>query len=185
MLKLNQLVRIYDFLSHNFNCLTSDLIVGLAIAGEGGLASSKPIATAIAGPGSLAVVRPISTAISGISPNEAASFGLPISHRFRDTLTSDKTLTKLLSKYGLPGTEGRTPDGIQLFSGPGFESDDFEGRSINKISSVNNEEKKNQVRFPNEAPSITSEFPGLYMPREAYIVQPNLPYLPYGLPAVY
>lgn len=40
-------------------------ILGLAIAGEGGVASSKPIATAVVGPGGLAVARPVATAIAG------------------------------------------------------------------------------------------------------------------------
>lgn len=52
-------------------------ILGLAIAGVGGVASSKPVATAIVGPGGLAVAKPVATAIAGVSPSEVAGLGIP------------------------------------------------------------------------------------------------------------
>ncbi|XP_044750485.1 101 kDa malaria antigen-like [Coccinella septempunctata] len=45
--------------------------VGLAVAGEGGIAASKPVATAVVGPNGLAVARPIATAIAGVAPDQA------------------------------------------------------------------------------------------------------------------
>lgn len=36
------------------------------IAGEGGVAVSKPVAQAIVGPGGLAVARPVGTAVAGV-----------------------------------------------------------------------------------------------------------------------
>ncbi|KAK3926256.1 2-succinyl-5-enolpyruvyl-6-hydroxy-3-cyclohexene-1-carboxylate synthase, partial [Frankliniella fusca] len=44
--------------------------IGIAVAGEGGVASSRPTATALVGPGGLAVARPIATAIAGIQGAE-------------------------------------------------------------------------------------------------------------------
>lgn len=41
----------------------------MAIVGEGGVASSKPVATAVVGPGGLAIARPVATAIAGVDPN--------------------------------------------------------------------------------------------------------------------
>ncbi|KAJ1528411.1 hypothetical protein ONE63_006825 [Megalurothrips usitatus] len=44
--------------------------VGIAVAGEGGVASSRPQATALVGPGGLAVAKPIATAVAGIQGAE-------------------------------------------------------------------------------------------------------------------
>lgn len=49
--------------------------VGVAVAGEGGVAVSKPIGSAIVGPGGLAIARPIATAIAGVP---VSSGGIPI-----------------------------------------------------------------------------------------------------------
>lgn len=56
--------------------------IGIAIAGEGGVASSRPSATALVGPGGLAVARPIATAIAGIQGAELllAGAGPPSAH---------------------------------------------------------------------------------------------------------
>lgn len=51
------------------------LFPGLAIAGEGGVASSKPAATAIVGPGGLAIARPVATAIAGVDPSTVGFTG--------------------------------------------------------------------------------------------------------------
>ncbi|XP_063220438.1 uncharacterized protein LOC134529853 isoform X4 [Bacillus rossius redtenbacheri] len=50
--------------------------VGMAIAGEGGVAVSKPVATSVVGPGGLAIARPVATAIAGVRINEALLGGL-------------------------------------------------------------------------------------------------------------
>lgn len=84
--------------------------VGLAIAGEGGVASSKPIATAVVGDGGLAVARPVATAIAGIKPSEIGSLGLPIS-------INKKLVTK--GKYGLVAADQDIAAGILV--GPGFQ----------------------------------------------------------------
>lgn len=95
---------------------------GLAIAGEGGVASSKPVATAVVGPGGLAVARPIATAIAGISPNEVAALGIPLKYKtpfFQETANSAIYLPT--RKYGLAQGTGR--DRIGVLVGPDFNND--------------------------------------------------------------
>lgn len=54
---------------------------GLSIAGEGGVASSKPNAVALSGRNGLAVASPKATAIAGVSPEEAAAFSISLPTR--------------------------------------------------------------------------------------------------------
>lgn len=93
----------------------------MAIAGEGGVASSKPVATAVVGPGGLAVARPIATAIAGISPSEVSGLGIPIGgggQKFKTFLReSAQVYLPSSKKYGLaPATEFDRA----VLIGPGF-----------------------------------------------------------------
>lgn len=93
----------------------------MAIAGEGGVASSKPVATAVVGPGGLAVARPIATAIAGISPSEVSGLGIPIGgggQKFKSFLRETAQVYLPSSKkYGLaPATEFDRA----ILIGPGF-----------------------------------------------------------------
>lgn len=72
----------------------------MAIAGEGGVASSKPVATAVVGPGGLAVARPVATAIAGVKPSEISALGLPIPSKLKDLAARDGSFP-LKGKYGL------------------------------------------------------------------------------------
>lgn len=95
---------------------------GLAIAGEGGVASSKPVATAVVGPGGLAVARPIATAIAGVSPNEVAALGIPLKYKTPYVQeTSSSSIYLPTRKYGLAQGTGR--DRIGVLVGPDFKND--------------------------------------------------------------
>lgn len=54
---------------------------GLSIAGEGGVASSKPNAVALSGRNGLAVSAPKATAIAGVTPEEAAAYSVSLPQR--------------------------------------------------------------------------------------------------------
>lgn len=100
------------------------VFLGLAIAGEGGVASSKPVATAVVGPGGLAVARPIATAIAGISPSEVSGLGIPIGgggQKFKSFLRETAQVYLPSSKkYGLaPASEFDRA----VLVGPGFVHD--------------------------------------------------------------
>ena len=62
----------------------------MAIAGEGGVAQSKPVATAIAGDQGLAIARPVATAIAGVSPDYVSSLGIP--NKYRKPVLQNKDL---------------------------------------------------------------------------------------------
>lgn len=55
--------------------------LGVSIAGEGGVASSKPNAVALSGRNGLAVASPKATAIAGVTPEEAAAFSITLPSR--------------------------------------------------------------------------------------------------------
>lgn len=76
---------------------------GLAIAGKGGVASSKPVGTAVVGPGGLAVARPVATAIAGVNPNQISALGLPLPSKLKDvgSFGSRDGSYPLKGKYGL------------------------------------------------------------------------------------
>lgn len=57
------------------------MCLGLSIAGEGGVASSKPNAIALSGRNGLAVSAPKATAIAGVSAEEAAAFSVSVPNR--------------------------------------------------------------------------------------------------------
>lgn len=106
-----------------FNKIPLSFSAGLAIAGKGGVASSKPVGTAVVGPGGLAVARPIATAIAGVNPNEISSLGLPLPAKLknlealgsRDSTASFPTK----GKYGLLSLSD--DDNInKLLVGPAF-----------------------------------------------------------------
>lgn len=94
----------------------------MAIAGEGGVASSKPVATAVVGPGGLAVARPIATALAGISPSEVSALGIPIHHKykayFRAGTAPQQMYIPSSKKYGL--ATGNSPDRLALLVGPDY-----------------------------------------------------------------
>ncbi|KAJ6640693.1 hypothetical protein Bhyg_05624 [Pseudolycoriella hygida] len=97
------------------NNLNVEKANGLAIAGEGGVASSKPIATAVVGPGGLAIARPVATAIAGISPSEVQGLGIPIgSHKSGMKFQSVNVPTA--NRYGLASIA----NGLDLLVGPTF-----------------------------------------------------------------
>lgn len=115
------------------------LLVGLAIAGEGGVASSKPVATAVVGPGGLAVgkitnqicgkllresnvfelsARPVATAIAGVKPSDISALGLPIPSKLKDLAARDGAFP-LKGKYGLVSlSDGVSEDKVLV--GPSY-----------------------------------------------------------------
>lgn len=74
---------------------------GVAIAGKGGVASSKPNAIALAGIEGLAVASPKATAIAGVTPEEAAAFSVSFPHRPNLIIKSDNqpSLTAYSDSY--------------------------------------------------------------------------------------
>lgn len=64
---------------------------GVSIAGEGGVASSKPNAVALSGRNGLAVSAPKATAIAGVSPQEAAAFSVSVPSRNQLVIKSAST----------------------------------------------------------------------------------------------
>lgn len=56
-------------------------LLGISIAGEGGVASAKPNAIALTGRNGLALTAPKATAIAGITPEEAAAFSIRFPNR--------------------------------------------------------------------------------------------------------
>lgn len=111
-----------SMLCSDFNKKNLIIFPGLAIAGVGGVASSKPVATAVVGPGGLAVARPIATAIAGISPSEVAELGIPLKYKtpfIQETASSSIYLPT--RKYGLAQGTGR--DRIGVLVGPDFQND--------------------------------------------------------------
>lgn len=123
-------------------------ILGLAIAGEGGVASSKPIATAVVGPGGLAVARPVATALAGISPSEVQGLGIPIgSHK---TITQFQSINvPTASRYGLTSIS----NGIGLLIGPSFS---HESRVTEKNISADNSHK-NEIKAEEERKDDVNE----------------------------
>lgn len=99
--------------------------IGLAIAGEGGVASSKPIATAVVGPGGLAVAKPIATAIAGISASEVSALGIPIGSKFKTFMQSSPNSAVYVTgskKYGLAQGSGQGRDRFGILVGPDYQS---------------------------------------------------------------
>lgn len=88
----------------------------MAIAGVGGVASSKPIATAIVGPGGLAVARPVATAIAGIKPSEVTALGLQIPGKLKDLVPRGSLPLK--GKYGLASISN--DDNDKVLVGPNY-----------------------------------------------------------------
>lgn len=68
--------------------------LGLSIAGEGGVASSKPNAVALSGRNGLAVASPKATAIAGVSPEEAAAFSVNLPNRNQLVIKSTQHSSK-------------------------------------------------------------------------------------------
>lgn len=65
--------------------------MGLSIAGEGGVASSKPNAVALSGRNGLAVSAPKATAIAGVTAEEAAAFSISLPSRNQLVIKSVST----------------------------------------------------------------------------------------------
>lgn len=99
---------------------------GLAIAGEGGVASSKPIATAVVGPGGLAVARPVATAIAGVSASEVSSLGIPLNKfkSFSQIMPYSEVHFPSAKKYGLAQGTGQGRDRLGVLVGPEYQSAD-------------------------------------------------------------
>jgi hypothetical protein len=132
------------------------LLVGLAIAGVGGVASSKPVATAVVGPGGLAVgkfnnhsltvsklnfinrlfvARPVATAIAGVKPSDISALGLPIPSKLKDLAARGGNYpTK--GKYGLVSLSDDDGD-ERVLVGPDFFT---QARLSDKASEYDNEQ---------------------------------------------
>lgn len=123
----------------------------MAIAGEGGVASSKPVATAVVGPGGLAIARPIATAIAGISPSEVQGLGIPVgSHK---TATRFQLNIPTANRYGLTSIA----NGLGLLVGPTFSHESrVPAKDISADDSHNGEIKMKDNQKQDESKPATS-----------------------------
>jgi Domain of unknown function (DUF4774) len=161
--------------------------IGLAIAGEGGVASSKPVATAVVGPGGLAVARPVSTAIAGVKPSEIGSLGIPVPIKKSGLRSSSKLAD---GKYGFIQSDD---SGVGLLVGPNFdlqarfsthiEDDAGEGQHDEIMAEPEDESdnEKPKLEVEEEPRMVNEEFINAIMPRlglPKYSGYPNVPQYP-------
>lgn len=134
-------------------------ITGLAIAGEGGVASSKPIATAVVGPGGLAVARPVATAIAGVSASEVSALGIPL-NKFKAYVQAKPYAEMYFSsdkKYGLAQGSGQGRDRLGVLVGPDYQSTDSDtSGAAEKLSPIPADDTV-QVDVANDAGQRDSE----------------------------
>lgn len=94
----------------------------MAVAGKGGVASSRPVATAVVGDGGLAIANPVATAIAGISLEEADELGIPIKKSLGTKAKNFAQLNlPLKGRYGL--TETMIESNVGLLVGPEYQAE--------------------------------------------------------------
>lgn len=119
---------------------------GLSIAGDGGVASSKPIGTAIAGASGLAVARPVATAIAGVKPDEIPGIGYQETP-YNKKVTTSKTSSSLpLGSYSYKlGANG-------VLIGPNADSQ-IQIQEINKMKKIITENRSEVDKVENREKS--------------------------------
>ena len=177
------------FLANYFTFVILCILIGLAIAGEGGVASSKPIATAVVGPGGLAVARPVATAIAGISPGEVSGLGLPLSHKFKNSFRANQIHMPFSKKYGLFASS--MFDGYGLLVGPEFTQEsrindkDISAIDDNSTTDKDSDSIDNRDAAPKKQVYPTKYPQGFGSKKQELIppLLPNRPILPNGFAA--